>query len=725
VDKIPCNAAGRPADAHDPANQLTHDAAQAAADALGAPYGVGFAFSHRDPFFFIDVDGAVADGQWTPEARDLLQRFNGASVSMSHSGTGIHIIGSGVAPSPRRTKPVDGSFDALFTEARFVALTGRHVCGDASTVHTPALEELVARLLPAAPQDGQGADEWRDTPVRDGVGVESDRELLERAQRTQGAGVFSGRATFAQLWTADSDALGTSYPDPSGHRDYDASKADAALAQHLAFWTGGNHTRIRTLMEWSGLRREKWERADYLRRTISRACSMQKEYYTPPAEATESTPAPGSFMSPQAQADYFRGHVYVLSDHRIFTPTGDLLRPEQYKAMYGGYTFAMDAQAERTTRNAWEAFTESQCIRWPKVHGLVFRPTLAAGSIVELHGRQYVNTYIPVTTARQVGDVEPFLAHVRKLLPDPGDQDILLSYMAAVVQNPGLKFQWAPVLQGTDGNGKSILYHVLARAIGAQYCHQLDPLDLQNTFTAWIERKLLVCVEEIRTAGRHEVADRLKPLITNSRVPVQSKGVDQRTGDNCANFIMFSNYKDAVMKTRSDRRYCVFYTAQQAVEDLERDGLTGAYFRGLYDWLDGPGGDMVTEYLSTRPVNVDVLGRSPSSSSTGEALRESLGVAEQIILEAVDLGEPGFRKGLISSRAASMALAAAGRKLGPRAMADVLATLGYELHPALAEGKIQVQGQRFKLYARREGPAWHLDATAVRGVYEKAQVVAS
>src|SRR3546814_9048286 len=67
-------------------------------------------------------------------------------------------------------------------------------------------------------------------------------------------------------------------------------------------------------------------------------------------------------------------------------------------------------------------------------------------------------------------------------------------------------------------------------------------------------------------------------LFRSDRVEIQRKGVDQFTADNRANFILTSNHRDAINKTANDRRYAVFFTAQQSAEDKTRDGLTDAYF---------------------------------------------------------------------------------------------------------------------------------------------------
>ena len=49
----------------------------------------------------------------------------------------------------------------------------------------------------------------------------------------------------------------------------------------LAFWTGGDPTRIDTLFRRSGLYREKWERADYRNKTIAETLKGKTEFYEP------------------------------------------------------------------------------------------------------------------------------------------------------------------------------------------------------------------------------------------------------------------------------------------------------------------------------------------------------------------------------------------------------------------------------------------------------------
>jgi hypothetical protein len=71
-----------------------------------------------------------------------------------------------------------------------------------------------------------------------------------------------------------------------------------------------------------------------------------------------------TFLGPEQQIELFRGCSYVCDRHAVLVPGGYLLRPDQFRVMFGGYTFVMDLDNNRTSRDPWEAFSQSQaCAR--------------------------------------------------------------------------------------------------------------------------------------------------------------------------------------------------------------------------------------------------------------------------------------------------------------------------------------------------------------------------
>lgn len=711
----------------------------AAAVAAGRGQGVGFVFTDDDPFWFLDIDGALQpDNTWSPLAQQLCQSLPGAAVEVSQSGRGLHVIGSGTVP-PHGCKNIPLGLE-FYDSARFVALTGAGAVGNAATDCSAALAALVPYYFPLGAQTNVGPDEWTTEPVPEWDGPADDDELIRRALSSgarSAAAAFGGEAvTFRDLWEGNADALAKRWPGDTG--PYDASSADASLAAHLAFWTGKNCERIRDLMYRSALVRDKWElRGDYyLPRTILRACAVSAEVAKGKSEPLPALPneqhaeavgiamREGSgYMGLDGQISHFAGCVYVRSDNKVFTPDGDLLDASRFDATYGGFEFVLDAEGRKMSDSAWAAFTRNRVYQAPRCHALCFRPEAPSGALLHEEGRTLLNTYVPVETPRAHGDPARFLDFLGRLLPVERDREILLSYMAAMVQNPGYKFQWWPVLQGTEGNGKSLLLRVLSFAIGQRYTHLVDVHKMAKAginFNGWVQGNLFVGVEEIYVAERRDFLEAFKAYVTNDRLPVEKKGVDAFTGDNRVNGLLLTNHKDGVPINIDGRRYAVFFTAQQSADDVVAAGMGGRYFPDLYDWLHGRkayanlganyGYAVVNQFLRSYAIAdefnpAELCTRAPETSSTQAALVASRGRAEQEIVEAIEQGRPGFAGGWVSSKAVDDLLDRIRAHVPRSKRRDLLVSLGYDYHPGLPDGRVNVTVQpdngKPRLYIRR------------------------
>lgn len=753
MDKLPVSPhTGQVVTAHDPAHWATADHACQVAAAWNAiepgKYGVAFSFQESDPFFFIDIDGAFDGTTWSAVAQRIAGMFPGAAMEMSQSGKGMHIFGTGRAPAHGKKNALLGL--EFYTELRFVALTGVGAMGDAATDHTAALHAITAEYFPPGAGTGANGDFGLSSePVPEWRGPTDDADLIRRALRSKSASsVFGGRASFADLWEANAEVLATAYPD--ANRPYDESDADAALVSHLAFWTGRHGERIERLMRQSKLVRDKWEREDYLPRTICEILAkpgdvLQDKPVEPANVPAASAEAPvqaevtgHTFLGPEAQKHLFAGCVYVQDRHRVLVPGGALLKPDQFRVAFGGYVFAMDAVNERTTRNAWEAFTESQVLRAPKADSLCFKPDKTPGAIIEAAGRSRANIYWPAKVARQQGDMTPFLAHLAKILPDPRDQQILLSYMAACVQHKGNKFQWAPVLQGAEGNGKTFFSACLAEALGQHYTHWVEAKALLTDFNAYMANTLFIAIEELYVQEHAaEVVEKLKIVIAGGMgMQVQPKGVDQISTDVCFNVMATTNYKAAIRKTPDNaRRFALFYTAQQHLADIQRDGMGGDYFPKLWDWARAEGFAIITEFLHTYPIPPEFnplnLPRAPDTSSAGAAIVESQGGVEQQIAEVVAQDTPGFMGGWISSIMLDRLITDTlkmGNRLNLNKRRELLQGMGYTLHPGLPSGRVNnpvlPDGRKPQLYILANHPDRYLTGAAeIAKAYTAAQVV--
>jgi len=723
TDKIPIDPIRRYKINHlSPESWMTAEEAITYNHILGVGYGVGFVFTKDDPYFFIDIDDCLSqDNSWSALSLEIASHFPGASIEISSSGKGLHIIGRGHALEHACKSSTYANIE-FYTQQRFVALTGTSAIGNVDTVHDPALVWLTAQYFPV--KNTISDIQWTTGPCVQWHGPTDDETLLKRMLASHSANaIFGNKASFKELWECDIPALSRAYPDKYRDRAYDESSADMALAQHLAYWTGNNCERILILMLQSKLVREKWQREDYLKsHTIIKACGMQTRWLQDKSMVAEDAPIRNSFPSLDQQKEIFKGCVYVRDAHRILIPGGELLKPDQFRATYGGYSFVMDALNQRVTRNAWEVFTESQVIQFPQAQTSCFRPDLSPAELIKEDERVLVNLWWPISTRRVAGDITLFTRHLSLVLPDANDQLILLSYLAACVQHPGIKFQWAPLIQGVDGNGKTLFSRCVAYAVGRRYTHLPNAKEITEKYNDWLYGKIFIGVEDIYVDPdlQIEVLETLKPMITGEYIAIRAMYSPQEMRRVCGNFILNTNHKNGLRKTRNDRRFAPFFTAQQSKEDLIRDGLTQDYFMNLYHWLEQRDGyAIVNEYLHTYKIldqfNPAHKQPAPVTSTTHDAIEQGLGGVEQEIQEAIEQQLQGFKNGWISSLFLDRLLDRlnASRKIPRSKRRELLQNLGYDWHPALPSGRVAIpilpDNGRPTLYIHKESPAVRID----------------
>lgn len=233
-------------------------------------------------------------------------------------------------------------------------------------------------------------------------------------------------------------------------------------------------------------------------------------------------------------------------------------------------------------------------------YSTVYRPDVD-GRTVRKNGLDYFNTYVPEypaaskSQAKYAGQL--LTEHLGIILPDKEYQQIVLDFFAYLVQYPGHKVRWAPVIQGAQGCGKTYLYEMGKAILGHCNTFVVAPETLENkTWNEWAENRQLIALEEIRISGhnRHEMMNRFKPLVANTEVGVSKRYEGASTYHNVSNYIFFTNYHDALPLSKSDRRYCILKCQQQSDADvLKMNKMKGGrYFEELFTMLETHAGGL-------------------------------------------------------------------------------------------------------------------------------------
>lgn len=695
--KVPHNpATGREADPHDPSWWM--DYAQASKAAQERNWKVGFVLSDNDPFFLLDLDDCrnAQTGEVKPGVHKIFKMFPGVAAEVSINMTGFHIVGT-CDPTQLHEHKKKFEFHGIRCEfyhtKRFVAL------GHGFTGEYLDCTNILKSILPARQAPGQ-AVAMLDQAVPGYTFKGSDDELIAMMKNVIGpaGAVFDGDLKVGDFFNYDVPKLAARYPSASGD-EFDRSNADAGLMTHLAFFTGKNPARMDRIFRRSPLMREKYnDRPDYRQSTISGAIALQSRVYDKEQKTDVQVPVTSGtgVMSLDEQHQHFQGCVYIANEHKVMLKEGELVKPATFRALYGGHQFIMSMDGTRPTMNAFEAFTENRVNRYPKAKRLRFKPQLPSGCFLDERGNEIkelnshmaadgVNAYFPqLIDTVQGGDASPILSHLEKILPVERDRQILLAWAARVVQSPGVKLPWSPVVQGTEGNGKSILAEIIFYCIGDRYSWVIDADSLGKQFNVFLRNRIFINVEEMNLFEKYSMMDKLKKLLTGDKLEIEMKGVDSSMYlDYCANWYFSTNHKDAVVITKDTRRLAVFYTAQQSREDMVRDGMTSEYFPQLWHWLRHQQGFAIMRGFLMNyqiPNEFDPAGAcflAPETSSHNEAVRASLGVTEQYILEAVAEEQQGFRGGWLSTYKVNELLKDHGRKMAPRRLGVILEKLGY------------------------------------------------
>lgn len=439
-----------------------------------------------------------------------------------------------------------------------------------------------------------------------------------------------------------------------------------------------------------------------------------------------SAPVFGEMLTPDEQRAYFEGCALIGPRNVIVDRKGIEYGPGAFNAAKGGKRFIISSDG-KTTDEPWKAATRSTVWTVPKVDGYAFRTDLPTGDVAtdEL-GRTAVNVYVPARIDRMEGDPAPFLDHLALVIPDEADRRVLLDYLAHNVRFPGFKIPWAPLIQSAEGVGKNALKHVMNHAIGNHYTYAPNAKELGSSgskFNAWMERKLFLIADEIKTDDRRDLIEILKPMITEEALEIQGKGVDQRKAENPANWLFFSNHKDAIPIGKNDRRFAIFYSAIQSKADLDSAGMDGAYFARLYDEFLGNrshrrGLKIMADYLLRYPIERGAVPmRAPITTSTLEAVEVGRGWLEQLIAEAVDNEANGFRAGWINTAAVGRVLRENGRKAGPHPIGNAIAALGFHRIGQAGRGWWNDEPQDVS----KRGYLYHREPSADPADYGRAQ----
>lgn len=309
-------------------------------------------------------------------------------------------------------------------------------------------------------------------------------------------------------------------------------------------------------------------------------------------------------------------------------------------------------------------------------------------------------------TPKDKGNIERVRAHVGHLLVDEDEQRMFLDWLAWIVQHPGRHVNYAVLLQGVEGDGKSFWAEFLRAVMGVSNVRMSNAdTIITSPFTDWTYGHCVCCVEEVRFASNRGVdkwqaINKIKPFITNNVIEVHPKGKPTFDATNTVSYLLFSNFKDALPIDENSRRFLVLFSQWQRKDDIRafKDANPKYYVR-LYRALVESAGALRQWMLDHEPDDgFDPLGDAPDTKARTTMIRKSKPEFTQVLDEIIaDNKELCASRDLVNLTELSDVMVAAGVDWpGPKALGAMMERDGYE-----CLGKIRVSSDsRFTFYSK-------------------------
>lgn len=344
-----------------------------------------------------------------------------------------------------------------------------------------------------------------------------------------------------------------------------------------------------------------------------------------------------------------KGLCYITATHEFFSPsTNRRFTPEVIDLMHSTPKVG-DDQPMRPRDYLIHIAQVNQ------VENLRYEPVQSA-RFFSIDNVPYVNTYRPsyappdVTRSDEAGEI--WMDHMKKLIAEEEHRQTLMDFIAYMVQSPGKKIRWAPLVQSAEGAGKSTLAVAAKAILGRGNVSKLKGYDLMvGNYNDWSYGKQLVVIEEIRVIGqnRHAVMDKIKTAITDDDLDLHEKFESHRTVENTTNYIMFTNFQDALAVSDDGRRYFVVCSPLQTAADIEAIGGV-KHFNRVYGMIrENPGG--LRAFFQTWPISPKFQpdGRAPVTRYLHELAENSATPLTMAIKHALeDEPHPLVRKDIVS-----------------------------------------------------------------------------
>jgi hypothetical protein len=301
------------------------------------------------------------------------------------------------------------------------------------------------------------------------------------------------------------------------------------------------------------------------------------------------------------KAGWFTRFAYLQADDAYF----DLHERTQIsRPSFNALFRHVDCKSTHNAKRRVEASVSYDELRQeygaPALTGITF----AAGDdvLVSRGGLVYANQWRNLRPPTQPGDVNPWLIHGERLIPNDAERNHVLDAMAYKLQNPKGKVNhailhagrsrsgkdsfWAPFFWGIKGDSQDNVKLMAAAQLSQQFHYQLET-----------EVLVLNELKEPDARERRALANALKPIIAAppDLISINRKGLKPYEMINRLFVVAFSNDKLSITLDSDDGRwFCIWSDAPRMTEEESAR---------LWAWYNAGGLSAVAAWLYARDVS--------------------------------------------------------------------------------------------------------------------------
>lgn len=475
--KVPYQINGHPASSVDPTQWVTYEQAAAAAPKFS---GIGFTISKHFPLLCIDLDHVLNEaGELIREDYAVLVDAADTYTEKSPSGDGLHIIlrlEQHMSLIANKKVNDDGTAFECYTEGRYFTYTGNPF-GEAKPVRTITAEVADELLRMVGYPWGKDAEAPKEKIDATTIQLDlTDQVIVEKMFKSKGGNDIQ------KLYNGDI----------TKHNE-DASAADAALCQHLAFWTQKNADQMESIWLASplGQREKTQQRKDYRERTIANAIGNCETVYSPAPLIQETATATPDLEKRIKYSTNSKGMPFVNVHNLVQIIEADSVLNKAFR--FNEFSFEQETNV-RTGRE----FTPLQkediiyCMVYIQKTYTFFEKvssSMVQEAIVQTATKNPCNPPVDlIKSATWDGEarIEFWLQKVFSAEDTEVNRAIGSNWLKGLVNRvitPGCKFDTVMVLEGSQGIGKSTALRVLGDPWYAETTMDIDTKDFQLILT--------------------------------------------------------------------------------------------------------------------------------------------------------------------------------------------------------------------------------------------------